>query len=195
MAFLAPLAIAALAGGGAAAAGGSLATALAVGGTLFSGVSAFQQGQYQGAVAKNNAQIATRNAALESEASQIEGVRSDREYATALGEQLAAQGASGFDILGRTQLATRNAMRETGRAAATDIRADGTARARGLLQDAANFKAEGRGERAQGTTALVGSLFEAGSSFAKGTGRTSSLVSSRRGKPRPWSTKPNWYGK
>lgn len=195
MAFLAPLGIAALAGGGAAAAGGSLATALAVGSSLFTGVSAFQSGQYQAAVAKNNAQIATRKAALESEASQTEAMRSDQDYAAALGEVLAAQGASGFDILGRSQLAARDTTRRAGRSAAGDIRAAGTAQARGLLQDAANFKGEGRAAKAQGTTALIGSLFEAGSSFAKGTGLTKSLVSSGGRKKRPWDSSPDWYGK
>ncbi len=196
MAFLAPLGIAALAGGGAAAAGGSLATALAVGSSLFGGVSAFQSGQYQAAVAKNNSQIATRNAALESEASQIEAMRSDQDYAAALGETLAAQGASGFDILGRSQLASRAVTERAGRSAAGDIRDVGTARARSSLQDAANFRGEGRAAKAQGTTALIGSLFEAGSSFSKGTGLTSSLATSRRrGKPRPWDSTPDWYRK
>lgn len=172
-----------------------LPVALAAGAALFGGISAYQQGRYQSEVAKNNAQVATRNAELQSEASQIEGMRSDQDYAAALGETLAAQGASGFDILGRSQLASRAVTQRAGRAAAGDIRAQGTAQARGSLQDAANFRAEGRAAKMQGTTALIGSVLEAGSSVAKGTGLTKSLVSSGGRKRRPWDSKPDWYRK
>jgi hypothetical protein len=195
MAFLPPLLAAAAAGGGAAAAGTSLATALAIGSAALTGVSAIQQGNYQAAVAKNNAQVAERNAALESEASQREGIRSDREYAVALGEQLAAQGASGLDILGRTQLATRNVTRTVGREAAGDIRASGTAAARRLLQDASNFRAEGKQARTQGYVTAAGAALDAGREWAKESGKTRSLATSKR-KPRsPWDKTPNWYGK
>lgn len=149
-----------------------LAAPLAIGAALFGGVSAFQQGQYQNQVAKNNAQIAERNAVLESEASQIEGMRSDQDYAAALGEQLAAQGASGFDILGRTQLATRARQQRTGRDAAGDIHARGTASARGLLQDAANFRSEGSAAKTQGAVSLFGSVLDAGSIATKGYRKT-----------------------
>lgn len=181
MAFVVPLIAAAAAGAGTAAAGGSLITALGVASAALSGVSALQQGQYQAAVAKNNAKVAEQNAVSASEASQQEQVRSDREYAALLGEQLAAQGASGLDLLGRSQLQTRNVTRIVGREAAGDIRQRGTNAARSALQEAANFRAEGKQARTQGYIGAAGAALQAGSLVA-------------RRKQRPWDRSRNWYG-
>jgi hypothetical protein len=193
MAFLAPLALAGVAGGGATLAGAGLGTALSVGSGIFSGVSAIQQGNYQAAVAKNNAVIAAQNAGAASDASQREGVRSDLDYAAAVGEVVAAQGASGLDILGRTQIMGRNRTRQTGREAAMDIRGEGTNHARGLMQDAANFRAQGRAAKSQGWASAIGSFAQAGSDLSKGMGWTSSLATSgRKGGRRPWDSSRDW---
>lgn len=170
-----------------------ITTLLSAGAGILQGVSAIRQGYYQAAVAKNNAVVAERNAALESERSQREGMRSDREYAALLGEQLATQGASGFDILGRSQMATRDVTRRVRGEAATDIRAEGVGAARRLLQDAANFRAEGRSAKTQGWITGISSFMQAGSEIASSAGWTTSLASSRRGGRRPWDNRPNWY--
>lgn len=193
MAFLAPIALAGVAGGGASFLGAGLTTALAVGSSVLTGVGAIQQGHYQAAVAKNNAQIAEQNAVKQSEAAQKEGVRSDREYAVLLGEQFASQGASGFDVLGRSQLATRDVTRRVGREAGLDIRDEGTSAARRLLADAANFRAEGKQAKTQGYISGVGSFMGAGAELGRGMGWNKSLVSSRRGGRRPWDQSPDWY--
>lgn len=172
MAFLPPFLAAAAAGGGAAAGGASLATALTVGSAALTGVSALQQGYYQAAIAKNNAKIAEANAAAASEAGQREAMRSDREYAALRGEQAAAAAASGLDILGRTQLQTRSMTLRVGREQATDIRGRAQNEARQSLQEAANFRAEGRQAKTQGIVTAVGSALSIGKT----------LVTSRRTK-------------
>lgn len=159
---------------------GGIATTLGAGASALAGVSAIQQGNYQSQVAKNNAKIAEQNAAAESEAAQREQIRSDREYAAMLGEQYAAQAGSGLDLLGRSQLATRDLTRRVRGEAGQDIRRAGTTAARGLLQDAQNFRAEGRQAKTQGLISGIGSFLEAGSTIGSDKGLQKSLASRRR---------------
>jgi len=169
MAFAAPLipvAASFLTSGGGAAALTSLTAGIGA-------LSSIQAGRYQAAVGKNNARIAEENAARIAEASQREAARSDQDYRTLLGEQLAAQGASGFDILGRSQAAARKLTLRTGRLAARDIMDEGQAGARRSLQEAANFRAEARQAKLQGYLSAAGQL-------AEGASQAGMLIRGRR---------------
>lgn len=194
MAFLAPLAML----GGTLAAGGTAATALTAGASILGGVTAMQAGNYQAAVAKQNAEVATQNAENESLAMQQQQMRSDHEYAAQIGEQTAIQAASGLDILGRSQFMARDVTARTGQEQAMDIRLQGENKARGLLQDAANFRAEAKQAKTQGMLSMAGAVMEAGGIAAKDPGikRTfSSIVGRKATKVMPWTRKANWYGR
>lgn len=169
MAFVAPLAAAALP----ALTSGTAATVLAGATAGLGALTSIQQGNYQAAVGRNNARIAEENAARIAEAAQSEAMRSDQDYRALLGEQLAAQGASGFDILGRSQTAARELTSRTGRRAAVDIVDEGRAGARRSLQEAANFRGEGRQAKLQGYMSAAGQLLE-------GAGKVGTLVRGRR---------------
>lgn len=172
-----------------------LPSILGVAGAGLAAVNSVQQGNYQAAVARNNAAIAQQNSNLESERAQVEASRSDREYSALLGEQLAAQGASGLDILGRSQMQTRNATRRVRGEAAGDIRTEGVGTSRRLLQDAENFKSEASNARKQGIIGAVGAGLQGVSGFASDMGWTSSLATTRsKAGRRPWDRKPNWSG-
>lgn len=147
-------------------------TALGVASAGVAGLSAIQQGNYQSAVAKNNARLATENANRLSEASQVEAQRSDIDYRAMLAEQLAQQGASGFDVLGRSAVRTRQLTSRTGRQQARDIRQEGESDARNRLQEAANFRAEGKQAKLQGYMSAAGSVLGA-STLIKGRRRKS----------------------
>lgn len=154
--------------------------ASSTGAAIMSGASAgigaltsIQQGNYQAAVGRNNARMAEENAARISEAAQGESMRSDQDYRALLGEQLAAQGASGFDILGRSQRAARELTTRTGRMAAKDIYNEGKAGARRSLQEAANFRGEARQAKLQGYISAAGKLMQGGNDVG-------TLVSGRR---------------
>lgn len=134
-----------------------------IAGTAFSGISAWQQGKYQAQVAKNNADIAKQNAERASDTAQIEQQRSDLEYAQERGKMLAAQSASGLDVLGRTQFMTRDNLDRVRKLEATDIRKQGVAESQKLFQDAANFKAEAGAAKMSGRNALISSAFDIGS--------------------------------
>lgn len=159
MAFIAPLAAAAIPFITSTAGVAALTGVTAGVGAL----SAVQSGNYQAAVAKNNARLAEENAARTSEAAQRESMRSDQDYRALLGEQLAAQGASGFDILGRSQTAARMLTERVGRRAAMDISIEGGAAARRSQQEAANFRAEGRQAKLQGYLTAAGTLLQGAS--------------------------------
>lgn len=158
-----------------------VSAALTAVGAGVTGLSAIQSGNYQAAVAKNNAAIATDNAARASEAAQRTSMRSDQDYRALLGEQLAAQGASGFDLLGRTQTAARQLSERTGRRAAMDITMQGDTAARQSLQEAANFQAAGKQAQLQGYVSGVSSLLQ-------GASDVGTLVSGRR--PRAFERRP-----
>lgn len=148
-------------------------TLIGAAGAGLAGVSAIQSGNYQAAVARNNARIAGENAARASEAAQREAQRSDQDYRALLGEQLAAQGASGFDILGRSQRSARQLTKRTGRDAALDITTEGEAAARRSLQEAANFRAEGRQAKLQG-------YLSGGSALLQGASDVGTMIRGRR---------------
>lgn len=150
MAFAAPLFLGAAAAGGTAALGASAATALSIGGTVLAGVGQMQSASLQSQIARNNQRAAMANAEAASIAAQQKQVRSDYEYAALLGQQEAAQGASGLDILGATQLRTRALTGRTRSVAAQDIRRAGEVEAGGFLGDAQNYGIGARNASLQG---------------------------------------------
>lgn len=153
MAF-APVLLGALAGGGAALGGATAATAVAIGGTVLAGIGQYQQAALQSQIARNNQKAAYANAEAASAAAQEKQKRSDYEYAALLGQQEAAQGASGLDILGASQLRTRALTNRTRGIAATDIRRAGERDVGGYLGDAQNFGLSAKSAGLQGTLAL-----------------------------------------
>lgn len=159
MAFIPPL----IAIAGPLLASGTAASVMTAATAGIGALSSIQAGNYQAAVGRNNARIAEENAARIAEAAQGEALRSDQDYRALLGEQLAAQGASGFDILGRSQTAARRLTSRTGRLAAEDIIDEGRAGARRSLQEAANMRAEAKQAKRQGYISAAGQLLQGAS--------------------------------
>lgn len=162
---------------------------------LFDTVSKYQMADYRAQVAKNNQQLAMRNAGLASEASQREQMESDQEYAGMLGEQEAIQGASGLDVLGRSQVAVRNQTRRVRMGAAQDIRRKGDQQVQGFFQEAANFAAEASAAKMEKIGAVVGGALKLGGMAVGGKFKGASSMLNRK-KKMPWSNGGNasWYG-
>lgn len=186
MAFLAPV------GAFLAANAGTISTVLTVSSAAVEGINSIQQGNYQAAVAKNNAVIAEQNAAAEALAAQREQLRSDKDYAARYAEQVAMAGASGLDLNSSSFVRGRMLTRRTGRQASRDINDAGRVRAQGFQQETANFRAEGSAAKRQGIFGAVGAGLGAASSIMG-----SSLIGPRRdnrnGGRRP-TQRPSWYG-
>ena len=162
-----------------------LPVALSVAGTLFEGVSALGQANYKAEVAKRNAEIANRNAELTAQQMQVEGLRQDRDAAALEGQQLAMQGASGLDVLGASQLATRATTRRTRNEGALDIRRQGEAQTSSYRNQAAGYKGEANAAKSAGVSAMIGSVFNAAGAAVDGGVFGDSLIGkakSRRNK-------------
>lgn len=145
----------------------ALPLVLSVASTALAGFSQFQQAQYQSAVAKNNAKIADQNAERAGYAAQIEQMRSDREYQAQEGAQLAAQAASGFDVLGRSQMASRANLARVRGEQALDIREQGLFDVRNFQQESANFMGEARAQKTAAWMGLASTAFDIGGTIAK----------------------------
>ena len=156
---------------------------MAIAGTAVEGASSFMQSRYQGQVAKNNAKIAEANANRASYASQIEQMRSDREYLSANSSVMATQAASGLDVLGGSQRMTRANLARIRGEAASDIRMEGLYDVGNLMQEQANFLGESRAARTQGWMGLAATAFDVGSQVTKLPSRkkSTSLVSGSTG--------------
>lgn len=169
MGFLAPLAGLAGAGAGAAAGAGSLlggiGALVSVAGTLVGGIAAKNQANYQAQVAKNNATIAKKNAALSSDTAQQTQLESDRQTAALVGQQEGIQSASGLSTGSASMLRTRRTANNLGRQDAFNIRKEGDSNIQNYLQQSENFRAEASAAKAGGAGSMLGAFFDAGSSL------------------------------
>lgn len=134
-------------------------------GLAFTGIMAIAQGNYAKAVADMNAQIAETNAKRETERANIEAQESDMQTLGLLGQQEAAQSASGISLSSRSQVLTRRAARELGRLDALRIVNQGQQNAYNFRVDAANMRAQGAADRASGIASGIGSFLSAGGSL------------------------------
>lgn len=165
---------------------------LAIGGTLFQGVAAFGQANYQSQVAKNNAQIAAYNSNVAAQQAQTAQLRSDREYAAQRGQFLAQTGASGVDVgSGSTGdvlgLINRNRVE-----AGTDIRRQGEAQSIGFNNQQAAYLGQASAAKSAGISSLIGSVFKAGGqaagAFGGGSDANYQGLGPTKQRVYPWST-------
>lgn len=148
---------------------------MAVVGAIFGAVSAIaggfmqmQQAQYQAEIAKMNEKIAKENAKRAIDRSQIEQEENDRQTRVILGEQEAAQAASGLSLTGKTQIRTRRAARQLGRVDALNIRQAGELEAYNYRVDAANFAAAAAAKKMEAQHSLLGGFLSAAGSLVGG---------------------------
>lgn len=145
--------------------------------SIAQGVMGFMQASYQAEVAKMNAKIANENAKRSIQRSSIEQEDFDRmETAATLGEQEAAQGASGLSISSPSAIKTRATSRALGRRDALNIIQAGQIEAYNYRTQAANFKAEAKASKLSGFSSLLGGFIGGVGSFANQP-RTSLMAS------------------
>lgn len=157
--------------------------------------------EYRQQVIKMNQGIAEKNAARVAEVAQIQQMDQDTQTQAMIGEQIAAQAASGLSLGGRTQMLTRKSAAILGRKDALNIRYAGEMERYNILTEAANLGSEAEltgmeagsyrrsaeatqsragGAMLAGFINAAGSLLGAASSF-RGFGGTSSTT--RTGTP------------
>lgn len=141
--------------------------ALSFGSALFQGYTSYQAASYQAAIAEMNQDIANDNAVRALQRSQVEQQDQDAITLAMLGEQEAAQGASGLAFGSRSFRLTRKSAQELGRKDALNIRQAGELEAYDYKTQAANFGAAASANKASATNSLLGSFL----------GGTASLIS------------------
>ena len=119
-----------------------------------------------------NAEIADDNAKRSIHRSEVEQQESDMMTLGKLGEQEAAQSASGLAVTSRSNVLTRVAARKLGRLDALNIRQAGELEAHNFRVEGMNARLQGKAALAEGVGGLIGSFFKAGGSLIGGTPAT-----------------------
>lgn len=91
-------------------------------GAVASTSATIQANNYQKEVARRQAVIMNANAERAGQAAQQAQIQQDQQTAALLGEQLAAQSASGLKVGGKSQMLTRKSARQLGRLDALTVR-------------------------------------------------------------------------
>ena len=159
-----------------------ISTVLSALGSVVSGVSALAAGAAQANMNKFNAQIAEDNAARAQERAQIEAQQQDDLTRGMLGEQEAAQSASGLSMTSKSSVLTRKSALKLGRLDTLNVRQAGDLEAYNYKVDAANQRMQGSLAMMSGASNMLGSFLSAGSSLI---GKSTSTKKSFD----PWVTK------
>lgn len=175
MAFLAaiPAAIGSVVGGA-----GGFGTLLSVAGSVVGAMGQAAAARQQAKIADANAKIAFENAQRATSASQEQVQDSDREIAAFVGQQEAAQSASGLSTSSRSSVLTRKSAQRVGRIDSSRITEQGRSNARNFLQQQNDFQMQAKSARSSAKFAMLGGLLNAGTSLVGGASPTSSYTAS-----------------
>lgn len=156
-------------------------TALSAGVSAFSSIAA---GNYQAKVAEYNASVAEGNAQRAEQRAQIEAQDNDMATLGMLGEQEAAQTASGISLRSKSAVATRRAARQLGRRDTLNIVQAGKV-------EGYNYRVEAAGQRANAQMAQQAGRANALGSFLSMGG---SLISNAQSTAKGRKGYENYYG-
>ena len=143
-------------------------TAAAIGGTIISTTAAMQANKYQQQVLARQAAQMEENANRASYAAQVNQQQQDMTTRALLGEQIAAQSASGLSLGGKSQMLTRKAARELGRLDALNIRQAGDVEAYNFRQIAQDKFDELKFTKGQAGSILLSGFLDAASAGITG---------------------------
>ncbi len=139
----------------------------AVGG-IMQGVAAKQSGDYQAAVARNNATMARQAADIESAKGAQDAQAQDQKNKALQGAQVAALAASGVDITSGSPLDLQESSAKVGRLDTLTTRYNSDKRTNALQNQALQFDAEADVQKAKGNYGLLGGFISAESSILGG---------------------------
>jgi len=147
-------------------------TALSAGvsavGAVMQGNATASAAKYQAQVAANNALIAQQNASYERQKGSVEAWSQDMRTKAMLGEQLAGQGASGFDIESGSLTDVRKSTAMIGALDRSTIKNNAERRAYANDVQATNLKAESGLKRLEGKNAQTAGTMNGISSLLSG---------------------------
>jgi hypothetical protein len=177
------------------------ATAVTAAGTLYGGYRAKQEGDYNAAVARNNATLEQQQAADALARGRTEEVKHGREVARLRAMQIAAFAANGLDTSfgSAADIVVDGAL--IGAEDAFNMRENTQREARGYLISAQNLQEEARQSKRAGRDALIGSVVDATGTVLSGASQVRNMKpipsargSAPRGAPAPKVAAPAWAG-
>jgi hypothetical protein len=124
--------------------------------------------RYQQQVAKNNQTIADQNAAYSRQAGQVAAQQESMKTAAVVGQEVAAQGASGIDPTTGSPADVVRGTRAVGRLNTLNTIQNAELRARGYDIEASNFGATAELKGMEAKNATTAGLYAAGSSLLGG---------------------------
>lgn len=157
---------------------GALSTAATVASAGFGALSAMAAGNYQAKLAEYNAQVAEGNAKRAEERAAIEAQDNDMATLGMLGEQEAAQTASGISLRSKSAVAVRRAARQLGRRDTLNIVQAGKVEGYNYRVEAAGQRASGQMAKQAGRMNALGEFLSMGGSLI---GNSQSTAKGRKG--------------
>jgi len=148
--------------------------ALSAVGSIFSGIIGFAQASYQAKVAEMNAEVARENAKRTIDRTQVEEQDNAAENLALMGEQEAAQAASGLSINSDSSRRIRRASRVLARKDTLNIRQGGEIESYNYKVEAANQTAAAGMARLGGMGSLLSGFVNAGGSLLGSASPTAS---------------------
>lgn len=145
---------------------GLMAASMALGvvGAGVQAMGSIQEGNYRAQVAENNAKIAGYNAQLATESGEIEASNQGLKTRAQIGEQKAAQGASGVDVNSGSAVDVRVASDILGMTDALTIKSNAAKQAYGFLTQQTSLLAEAQQDRTAGKIGAFSSLISGAAS-------------------------------
>lgn len=143
-------------------------TVAAAGSALVSASASADAKRYQASVADRQRQINELNAKRAVERSRIEAMQADQQSRALLGEQIAAQSASGLKIGGRSQILTRKSAKQLARQDALNIAYGGDIEAYNYRQAAQDAGIEAKFLRNSAGYDMLAGWLDAGSTLMGG---------------------------
>ncbi len=159
-------------------------TVIGAAGAVYSGMAASSQARYQAAVADLNAKTARENAQRALERSQLEQDDQDAQTLALIGQQEAAQSASGLAITGRSAFMARKSALELGRRDALNVRDAGKLEAYNYEVQATNQNNAATLYRQQGRNSMVSGFLGGAQTLIGGAGKFFEDQQVRYGTPR-----------
>lgn len=146
----------------------AIGTAIGVFGAIQSANATAQSQMYQSQVAERQRQINLMNAQRAADRAKQEQVQTDDQTRALLGEQIAAQSASGLKLGGRSQMLTRKSARQLGRLDALNVIHAGQIEAYNYRVAAEDSAGEARFLRQSASNSALTGWLDAGSTLIGG---------------------------
>ena len=146
----------------------ALSTAASMGGSIFSGISGYQQNMFQAKLAGYNSQLALQEKNASLTAGQTAEEQDKMKTGKLIGEETANQGAGGIDVGGGSAVGVRESTQLAGDFDAATIRYNAARQAYGYGQQAFADQLQAQQDKNAAIGSLVGGVLGAGTNFVSG---------------------------